>query len=89
MTERHLPNVNVVDLAPGLWIWRLEHPAWREGDDWQQVVTCTCVDSGGERWLLDPLLPPKSGSEVWDRLTARPPTAVAVLIPYARGTRPP
>ena len=34
-----LPNVEVIDLAPGIWIWRLEHPGWRSGVDWQQVVT--------------------------------------------------
>src|SRR5258708_3826203 len=81
MTERMLPNVEVIDLAPGLWIWRLEHPAWNPDVDWQQVVTCVCVDAGTEGWLLDPLLPPDEATEVWDRLAQRPPTAVAVLSP--------
>jgi hypothetical protein len=76
-----LPNVDVIDLAPGLWIWRLEHPAWKPDVDWQQVVTCVCVDAGRERWLLDPLLPPDDASEVWGRLAQRPPTVVAVLSP--------
>src|SRR5258708_12673149 len=79
MTERMLPNVEVIDITPGLWIWRLEHPAWDV--DWQQVVTCVCVDAGTERWLLDPLLPPDEATEVWDRLAQRPPTAMAVLRP--------
>jgi len=43
------------------------------------VVTCACVDAGGERWLLDPLLPPDDATQVWDRLAERPPTAVALL----------
>jgi Ankyrin repeats (many copies) len=81
MTAERLPSVEVMDLAPGLWIWRLEHPGWTEGVDWQQVVTCVCVDVGGERWLLDPLLPPEHTVQVWDRLAQRPPTAVAVLTP--------
>ena len=75
------PNVEVIDLAPGLWIWRLEHPAWTPQADWQQVVTCVCADVDGERWLLDPLLPPADAAQVWDRLAERPPTAVAVLKP--------
>src|SRR5260370_41922639 len=91
MTERMLPNVEVIDLAPGLWIWRLEHPAWNPDVDWQQVVTCVCVDAGSERWLLDPLLPPDDATQVWDRLAQRPPTAVAVLrpghMPRTRGGR--
>src|SRR5215470_5574590 len=81
MTERTSPGVEVIDLAPGLWIWRLEHPAWHPDADWQQVVTCVCIDAGGERWLLDPLLPPDDATDVWDRLAQRPPTAVAVLSP--------
>ena len=81
MSERASPNVEVIDLAPGLWIWRLEHPSWNEQCDWQEVVTCVCVDAGGERWLLDPLLPPHDATQVWERLAERPPTAVALLIP--------
>jgi hypothetical protein len=81
MSERASPNVEVIDLAPGLWIWRLEHPGWKPDDDWQDVVTCVCVDAGRERWLLDPLLPPDDATQVWDRLAERPPTAVAVLTP--------
>jgi hypothetical protein len=73
--------VVVIDLAPGLWIWRLEHPNWSEGHDWQEVVTSVCVDAGSERWVLDPLLPPDDATQVWDRLAESPPTAVAVLIP--------
>lgn len=81
MTEQARPNVEVFDLAPGLWIWRLEHPRWHEGADWQEVVTSVCVDTGGERWLLDPLLPPPGARRVWDRLAERGPTAVALVIP--------
>ena len=68
------------DIAPGLWLWRIEHPAWSEDAGWPPLVTSTCVESGGEVALLDPLAPPE-GSEVWERLDARPPTLVAVLKP--------
>ena len=81
MTKPRSPNVEIIDLAPDLWIWRLEHPAWRGDADWQEVVTCVCVDASGERWLIDPLLPPENATNFWDRLTERPPTAVAVLSP--------
>lgn len=80
MGQRSSPNVEVVDLAPGLWLWRLEHPSWSAGHDWPEVVTSVCVDAGEERWLIDPLLPPDDARQVWDRLTERPPTAVAVLL---------
>ncbi|HKW78552.1 MAG TPA: ankyrin repeat domain-containing protein [Candidatus Limnocylindria bacterium] len=75
-----MPTVAVIDLAPGLWFWRIEHPAWRPEVDWQKVVTCVCVDAGPERWLLDPLLPGDDETAVWERLAQRPPTAVAILL---------
>ena len=70
----------VVDVAPGLWIWRLDHPDWAPHVDWSPPVTSTCVESGGEVVLLDPLAPP-DGHEAWERLDARPPTVVAILKP--------
>jgi len=69
------------DVAPGLWLWRLEHPDWRPGLDWVPLVASTCVESGGEVALLDPGAPPDEADEVWERLDARPPTLVVVLKP--------
>jgi hypothetical protein len=71
----------VVDVAPGLWCWRLEHPAWTREQEWGPVVTSTCVASGGEMAVLDPLAPPDHEDEVWARLDAEPPTLVVVLKP--------
>src|SRR3954452_5009856 len=77
-----LPDeVEVQDVSEGLWIWRLRHPHWKQGLDWQPTVTSVCVDSGGQVLLLDPLVPPASSSEFWVRLNRRPPTAAAVLKP--------
>src|ERR687886_283125 len=45
------------DVAPGLWIWRREHPDWTPDSDWKPWVTSTCVTSGGETAVLDALLP--------------------------------
>jgi hypothetical protein len=70
----------VRDVAPGLWIWRLSHPAWRSGLDWAETVSSTCVEGGGEVAVLDALAPPE-GSEAWERLDARPPTMAIVLKP--------
>jgi glyoxylase-like metal-dependent hydrolase (beta-lactamase superfamily II) len=65
----------------GLWIWRLEYPDWRPGLGWGPLVASTCVESGGEIAVLDPLAPPDDADEVWDRLDERPPTMVVVLKP--------
>ena len=69
------------DVAPGLWIWRVEHPDWRPGSGWPPLVTSTCVASGGEIALLDPISPGDEATEVWARLDERPPTLVVVLKP--------
>jgi glyoxylase-like metal-dependent hydrolase (beta-lactamase superfamily II) len=71
------------DVAPGLWLWRLEHPDWTRESGWEPPVASTCVSSGGEVALLDPLAPPAGGEadELWARLDARPPTLVVVLKP--------
>jgi hypothetical protein len=71
----------VLDVAPGLWIWRIEHPEWRPGLGWERWVTSTCVESGGEVAVLDALLPPADATEVWARLDAKPPTLAVVLKP--------
>lgn len=48
-------------------------------------MSSTCVESGGERLVLDPLAPPDAGTDaatdVWARLDAHPPTAAVVLKP--------
>jgi hypothetical protein len=73
--------VETIDLAPGLWIWRLNHPDWSPDSGWQPPVTSTCVESGGEVAVLDPLAPGQDETSFWDRLDARPPTVVVVLKP--------
>jgi hypothetical protein len=70
-----------VDVAPGLWLWRLEHPDWSPEADWEPYVTSTVIETGGEVALVDPLAPPGSAEEVWNRLDATPPTLVVILKP--------
>ena len=74
-------TVELRDVAPGLWLWRIEHPDWEPGLEWGPSVSSTCVESGDEIALLDPLAPPAEATEVWARLDARPPTLVVVLKP--------
>ena len=71
----------VRDVAAGLWIWRLAHPHWKPGQGWEPVVASTWVESRGETLVLDPLAPLADAAKVWERLDARPPTAVVVLKP--------
>ena len=74
-------SVEVRDVAPGLWLWRQPHPAWREGFDWEPEVSSFAVESRGVGLVLDPLAPPPRAREVWERLEARRPGVVAILKP--------
>jgi hypothetical protein len=69
------------DVAAGLWLWRADYPDWRPRPDWGPIVNSTCVESGGEVAVLDPLAPPDDADEVWARLDAKPPTLAVVLKP--------
>jgi glyoxylase-like metal-dependent hydrolase (beta-lactamase superfamily II) len=69
------------DVTPGLWLWRPDYPDWRPEVGWERSVSSTCVESGGEVVLIDPLAPPDDATGVWARLDASPPTVVAILKP--------
>src|SRR5204862_2430547 len=71
----------LTDLAPGLWIWRQDHPAWTPDSGWRPPVTSTCVESRGEVALLDALAPAAGEGAFWQRLDEKPPTVVLVLKP--------
>lgn len=73
-------KIEIRDIAPGLWIWRAAHHHWKPGDDWQPVVTSTYVEAGGERYVIDPLVPSTPAQELWKRLDAKPPTVAVVLM---------
>jgi hypothetical protein len=73
--------VELRDVAPGLWLWRQPHPAWREGNDWEPEVASFAVKSRGVGVLLDPLAPPPSAGEVWQRIEALAPEAIVVMKP--------
>jgi hypothetical protein len=71
----------IVDVAPGLWIWRVAHPDWDAGVHWEAPVTSTVVEAGGEVAVLDALAPPDDAIDIWERLDAKPPTLAVVLKP--------
>lgn len=74
-------QMQVRDVAPGLWIWRLEHPRRKPGQGWEPLVASTFVESGGHRLALDPIGPSSDSTDVWNRVDARPPTSVVILKP--------
>jgi hypothetical protein len=74
-------EVELRDVAEGLWLWRQPHPDWREGGDWEPEVASFAVESRGVRFLIDPLAPPPSAREAWDRLEAFKADSVVILKP--------
>src|SRR6185437_10011327 len=71
----------IVDVAEGLWVWRVDHPDWNPEADWAPAVTSTWVASEGVAAVVDALDPGEDGAEVWARLDARPPSVAAILKP--------
>ncbi|MFL5927887.1 MAG: hypothetical protein ACJ77E_13250 [Gaiellaceae bacterium] len=72
---------DVRDVAPGLWIWRVDYPDWHPDAGWPRSVTSTCIAAGGEVAVVDPMKPPPDATEVWERLDERPPTIAVILKP--------
>ncbi|MBV9335008.1 MAG: hypothetical protein JO243_03865 [Solirubrobacterales bacterium] len=68
------------DVAPGLWLWRTQHPDC--STPWDPLVSSFCVEVGGEVMVIDPLAPPVEARNVWERLDRHPPNAVIVLSPH-------
>jgi len=77
----HEGKPEVRDMGEGVWIWRTRHYGWTPDAVWQQVVTSTFVRSGGERLVIDPIVPASEPLDAWQRLEASPPTAVAITMP--------
>ena len=38
-----MTQVEVHEVAPGLWLWRVEHPAWQPDVEWEPLVASTFV----------------------------------------------
>jgi glyoxylase-like metal-dependent hydrolase (beta-lactamase superfamily II) len=79
--QNALVDHDVRDVAEGLWLWRTRYPGWRPDVGWQEHVSSTVVESGGEVVLIDPLAPPEDATEIWERLDAKPPTMAVILKP--------
>jgi hypothetical protein len=83
LPARYGPDVAVEirDVTAGVWTWSLPHPDWTPEAEWGPSVTSTCLESGGEVVVLDPIAPPEDDTVFWGRVDARPPTLVAILKP--------
>ena len=73
--------VEILDVAPGLWLWRQPHPDWEEGGDWDPPVSSVAVASRGVSLVLDPLAPPPGEREAWARIEAHAPEVAVILKP--------
>jgi glyoxylase-like metal-dependent hydrolase (beta-lactamase superfamily II) len=60
--------MRVQELAPGLWRWTGEHPAWVEGADWEQEVGSVYYEAPDAVVLIDPLVPPEAEDRFWAAL---------------------
>ena len=76
LVERLAPRdaTNCMTWRPASGSGASRHPDWAPEADWEPLVASTCVESGGEVAVLDPLAPPEEAREIWEtRSDARPP----------------
>jgi len=73
--------LEIRDVAPGLWLWQLDHPDWREGLGWNRRVASFAYAVDGGTVLVDALAPPGEADELWSRLEREPPRAFVVMKP--------
>ena len=60
------------DVAPGLWLWRTQHPDC--STPWDPLASSFCVEVGGEVMVVDPLAPPVEGEMYGSASIATRPT---------------
>jgi glyoxylase-like metal-dependent hydrolase (beta-lactamase superfamily II) len=68
----------VRELQTGLWHWEAQHPDWKPGADWDQMVSSYAIDDGDRLLLFDPLAPP---TEIADLAAGRE-TAIVLTCPW-------
>ena len=68
-------------MVDGLWLWRQPHPGLARAVRLGARGVIVAVRSGGARVLLDPLAPPPSAREAWDRIEAFAADTVVILKP--------
>ena len=74
--------VELRDVAPGLLIWRVQHPRWRPGQDWGTSCTVDLRGVRGQETRSGSACSSLRAVEAWNRLDARTPTAVVILKPH-------
>ena len=51
MKHERKSRVEIRDVAPGLWLWRLEHSRWKAGQGWEPIVASRLFVLGCVRTL--------------------------------------
>jgi glyoxylase-like metal-dependent hydrolase (beta-lactamase superfamily II) len=66
------------EVQPGVWHWKAPHPAWRPGENWDEMVSSYAIDDGDRLLLFDPLALPRELEE----LAASRETAIVLTTPW-------
>ena len=74
-------SLEIRDVAPGLWLWQLDHPDWNPGLGWEPRIASFAYAAEGGTVLVDALAPPDEADEFWSRLERDPPHALVVMKP--------
>ena len=74
-------GLEIRDVAPGLWLWRLPYEDWRPGLGWERHVSSFAYEAGGGVVLVDALAQPDDATAFWERLERERPIALVVMKP--------
>ncbi len=68
----------VREVQSGVWHWQAPHPAWKPGEEWDQLVSSYAIDDGERVLIFDPLAVPRAIDELLDGRA----TAVVLTCPW-------
>ena len=59
ISQMEAAEPELIDVAPGLWLWQVQYQEWPRGHGWDWKVVSICVESGGEIAMLRSLTSPE------------------------------
>jgi glyoxylase-like metal-dependent hydrolase (beta-lactamase superfamily II) len=85
--------MNVLEIAPGLWLWSAPHPNWRGATHWPEDVNCVYYEAPNATVLVDPLVPAGEETRFWNALDrdverAGRPVVILLTVPWHKRSAP-
>jgi glyoxylase-like metal-dependent hydrolase (beta-lactamase superfamily II) len=85
--------MEVLEIAPGFWLWSAPHPNWRGAAHWPEDVNCVYYGAPDATVLVDPLVPAGAEAKFWNALDrdverAERPVVILLTAPWHKRSVP-